>query len=258
MGKKASIMIVDDNANLCRTMFLILSRKGYDVTIATDGSEAIENAKKKGHFDVVFMDIKMPLLDGVETYKRIKRLIPEAAVVMMTAYAVEDMIQEALQEGAYGIIYKPVDVEKAITVIEEARKAKVSVCILVVDDDSGTRITLRSILERRSYDVRTAQTGEEAIAMAQEKCCDISFIDMKLPTMNGLETHLAIREICPESATIITTGYRQEMAELVQSALETNAYACLYKPLDMVEILGLVEMICEKKQKARQLGERKR
>jgi DNA-binding NtrC family response regulator len=246
MGKKASIMIVDDNANLCRTMFLILSRKGYDVTIATDGSEAIENAKKKGHFDVVFMDIKMPLLDGVETYKRIKRLIPEAAVVMMTAYAVEDMIQEALQEGAYGIIYKPVDVEKAITVIEEARKAKVSVCILVVDDDSGTRITLRSILERRSYDVRT------------EKCCDISFIDMKLPTMNGLETHLAIREICPESATIITTGYRQEMAELVQSALETNAYACLYKPLDMVEILGLVEMICEKKQKARQLGERKR
>jgi DNA-binding NtrC family response regulator len=240
-------MVVDDNASLCKTMSLILSRRGYDVTIASDGSEAIEKAKKKGHFDVVFMDIKMPLMDGVETYKRIKKVIPDAAVVMMTAYAVEDLIQEALQEGAYGIIYKPVDIEKAITTIEEARKAKTSACILVVDDDSGTRVTLRNILERRSYDVRTAKTGEEAIVMAQKKCCDISFIDMKLPTMNGLETHLAIREICPESVTIVTTGYRQEMAELVQSALENNAYACLYKPLDMAKILGLVEMICEKK-----------
>lgn len=258
MGKKASIMVVDDNVSLCRTMSLILSRKGYDVTIASDGSEAIEKAKKKGHFDVVFMDIKMPLMDGVETYKRIKKVIPEASVVMMTAYSVEDLIQEALQEGAYGIIYKPVDIESAITIIEEARKAKTSACILVVDDDSGTRTTLRNILERRSYDVRTAHTGEEAIVKAQEKCCDIFFIDMKLPTMNGLETHLAIREICPESATIITTGYRQEMAELVQSALENNAYACMYKPLDMVEILRLLEMICEKKQKARQLGGRKR
>ena len=258
MGESVSIMIVDDNVSLCRTMSLILSRKGYEVTVASDGSEAIEKAKKKGHFDVVFMDIKMPLMDGVETFKRIKRVIPEAAVVMMTAYAVEDLIQEALQEGAYGIIYKPVDIENAITIIEKARTAEMDACILVVDDDPGTRITLRNILERRSYDVRTAQTGEEAIVKAQEKCCDIFFIDMKLPTMNGLETHLAIREICPESATIITTGYRQEMAELVQSALENNAYACLYKPLDMVEMLGLLEMICEKKQKARQLGGRKR
>jgi two-component system response regulator HydG len=54
----------------------------------------------------------------VETYKRIKRIRPEV-VAMMTAYSVEDMVQEALQEGAYGIVYKPLDIEKVVAAIEE-------------------------------------------------------------------------------------------------------------------------------------------
>ena len=64
MGASGSIMIVDDNVNLCRTMSYILQAKGYDVTVASDGSEAIERAGEKKHFDMVFMDIKMPLMDG--------------------------------------------------------------------------------------------------------------------------------------------------------------------------------------------------
>jgi DNA-binding NtrC family response regulator len=51
----------------------------------------------------------MPLMDGVETYRRIKKIRPEAVVMVMTAYAVEDLVQEALEEGAYGILYKPLD-----------------------------------------------------------------------------------------------------------------------------------------------------
>lgn len=247
MGASVSIMIVDDNVNLCRTMSFILKGKGYDVTVANDGSEAIERARETKHFDIVFMDIKMPLMDGVETYKQIKKIIPGAAVVMMTAYAVEDLIQEALEEGAHGVIYKPVDIDKAIALIEETKETRKGALIMVVDDDPATCTTFRKILQKRGYKVGTAQTGEEAIAMAREESYDIYFIDIKLPTINGLETHLAIKRIRPEAITIVITAYGQEMRDLVDTALQESAYSCLHKPLDMPTVLRSIDEILERK-----------
>jgi len=121
--EKANILIVDDDDGLLKTLSFILKRKGYTVTTAKDGPEAIARVEEKP-FDMIFMDIKMPLMDGVETYKRLKKIRPEAMVMMMTAYAVENLVQEALQEGAYGIIYKPLDIEKVIALIERARETK--------------------------------------------------------------------------------------------------------------------------------------
>jgi two-component system response regulator HydG len=123
MKERANILIVDDDIGLCKTMTLILGRKGYAVTTAQDGMEAIERVQERP-FDITFMDIKMPLMSGVETYRRIKKIRPEAVVMMMTAYAVETLVQEALQEGAYGITYKPLDIERVIAIIEEARADK--------------------------------------------------------------------------------------------------------------------------------------
>jgi two-component system response regulator HydG len=249
MQEKASILIADDNISLCRTMSFVLEGKGYVVTTSQDGSEAIERVKERS-FDMIFMDIKMPLMDGVETYRSIKQIRPEAVVVMMTGYSVEDLVEEALREGAYGIIYKPLDIEKVVALIEEVREAKRGVLVLVVDDHPETCITLRNILIKKNYQVGMAHTGEEAITMAQERAYDIIFIDMKLPTINGLEAYLAIKEINPEAVVIMMTAYRQEMAELVEEALNNSAYGCLYKPFDIEEVLRLVGELWKRKQKA--------
>jgi two-component system response regulator HydG len=249
MEEKASVLLVDDNISLCKTTSFVLRRKGYAVDTAQDGPEAIEKVKERS-FDMIFMDIKMPLMDGVETYKRIKEIRPEAVVMMMTAYAVEDLVQEALEEGAYGIIYKPLDIEKVVAVIEEARETRRGALILVVDDDPGTCTILKNILIKKSYGVGIAHTGEEAIALVQERAYDVIFIDVKLPTINGLEAFLAIKELSPEAVVIMITAYRQEMADLVEEALLNSAYTCLYKPFDIAEMLRLVEEIWERKQKA--------
>ena len=248
MEEKSSILIVDDNVSLCKTMSLVLERKGYAVTTAGDGSEAIKRVKKSP-FDMVFLDIKMPLMDGVETYKRIKKVRSEVVVVMMTAYAVEDLVQAALQEGAYGIIYKPLDIEKVVALIEEAKKTKQGTFILVVDDDPGMCTTLKNILNKRSYEVSIAHTGEEAITLAQEKVHAIIFIDMKLPTINGLETYLAIKKVNPRAMAIMMTAYPLEMSDLVEQALNNHAYTCLYKPLDMEKLLRLVDEVRQRKLK---------
>jgi len=120
----------------------------------------------------------------------------------------------------------------------------------VVDDDPETCTTLRNILTERGYTVGTAGTGEEAIAMAQNRTYKLIFIDMKLPTINGLKTYLGIKELNPEAVAIIMTAYRQEMADLVEEALSKNVYACLYKPLNIEMLLSLMEEIMENRKKA--------
>jgi len=189
----------------------------------------------------------MSIMNGVETYKEIRKIRPEALVMMMTAYAVEDLVQEALQEGAYGIIYKPMDIDKVILIIEEAKKMRKGALIMVVDDDPGTCTTFRNILNRQGYKVYIANSGDEAIEIAKSETCDIIFIDMKLPTINGLETYLVIKKTKPETVAVMMTAYRQEMDELVNEAIKNNAYTCLYKPFDMGEILKMVRDIMKRK-----------
>lgn len=247
MENKGNILLVDDNISQCKTMAFILQRKGFKVTIAQDGPQAI-SLVEKSPYDIIFMDIKMPIMNGVEAYKRIKKIRPEAKVMMMTAYAVEDLVQEALQEGAYGIIYKPLDIDKVLGVIEKAKEDKQGALILVVDDDPATCTTLKNILIKKGFSVGTAHTGEEAIKETEKKKFDIIFIDMKLPTLNGLETYLAIKKISPGTVAVMMTAYRQEMSELVEQAIQNNAYTCLYKPLDMSTMLGLISEILARKQ----------
>jgi len=246
MTDKHRILIVDDNESLCKTMSLILGRRGYAVTTARDGPEAVVRVKENP-FDVIFLDIKMFPIDGVETYKRIKKVRPEAVVMMMTAYALEDLVQEALQEGAYGIIYKPLDIERVLAIVERVRETEEGTLVLVVDDDPSTCTIFRNILVRKGYEVSIAHTGEEAIALAQGHTYDAIFIDVRLPTINGLETYLAIKDVNPEAVAVMMTAYRQEVADLVKEALNNSAYTCLYKPLEMEEVLKLVEWIWERK-----------
>jgi len=246
MTEPARILIVDDDESMNKTMSLVLKRKGYDVAISYNGLDAIEKVRSQP-FDIIFMDIKMPVMDGVETFEKIREIRPDAVVMMMTAYAVEDLIQKALREGAYGIIYKPLDIEKTLAAIEEVKRKNEGMFIMVVDDDPGITSSLRVILENKGHRVGIASTGEQALKMAQEKLFDTIFIDMKLPTMNGLQTYLAIKKINPGVIAVMITGYRQEMSELIDSATKESAYSVLYKPFDMESLLKIVDEIRKKK-----------
>ncbi len=138
MKERSSILIVDDDTSLCQSMSLVLTRNGYSVATAKDGPEAIERVSER-HFDMIFMDVKMPLMNGVETYKRIQKIRPEAeVVVMMTAYSVEEFIREALQVGARGILHKPLNMEQVIGLIEEVKQIRSGAVVMMPDEGAKT------------------------------------------------------------------------------------------------------------------------
>ena len=245
MKNKANVLIVDDDIEMTETLSDILEDSGYDVESANDGFKAIEKVKA-WTFDVILMDIKMPGINGVETYKEIKSIRPEATVMMMTAYSVEDLVAEALKEGAYGVMYKPIDVAKVIEFIERIKKGAL---ILIVDDDLSTCETMMDMLEEEGHRTARASSGEEAIKKVQEKSFDIVLIDVKMPVMNGLEVYLALRKTRPDLKAVMMTGYRQEVQDLVEEAIKNNAYTCIYKPFDVEKVIKLVEGILARKTK---------
>ena len=244
MVDRNKILLVDDNEALCTTTKAILELENYDVSVAFDGFEALELAREKT-FDVVLMDIKMPVMDGVETFKRFKKIAPGTPVIMVTGYAVEALIQEALREGAFGALQKPLDFELFYATIETALSK--GGLVMVVDDERDLCSSMKEILEDRGYGVRVAYDGDSAIEKARTNNFDVIILDMNLPTKNGLETYLALREMRPEVAVILITGYLDKMGGLAKQAMERNAHVCLEKPLDMERFIPMVNEIVTRK-----------
>jgi DNA-binding NtrC family response regulator len=242
MRDKPRILIVDDDQGTARTTALILARKGYAVETAGGGPEAIDKVRE-APFDVILLDIKMPVMNGVETHRRIKAIRPEAMVVMMTAYALEELVDQALEDGAHGILDKPLDMDRVIQIVEAARASRSGALVLVVDDNPALCGALQEALSEEGHEVGTAQTGEEALALARERAHDVVFIDLKLPTINGLETYLAMREVNPQAIAIIMTAYGDELSELIEEAMEKDAYALLRKPFHVQDVLALMQEI---------------
>ena len=233
----AKILVVDDQRGMRLTLSGVIEDKGYDVTGVEDGYQAIDAASKTS-FDVIFMDIKMPGINGVQTFREIKKVSPNSVVVMMTGFAVEDLVKEALDEGAFSVVYKPFDMDHVISLVEAVLK---SVVILVVDDRSGDRVTLMQILSDKGFRVAGAADGAEAVEMVRGSHYDVIFMDIKMPGIDGVQTFQEIKQVDPAARVIFMTGFVLE--DSVKQAVEEYAYPVASKPLDIENILGLVAQI---------------
>jgi CheY-like chemotaxis protein len=86
-------------------------------------------------------------------------------------------------------------------------------------------------------------SGEEALEAASKKACPIAFVDVKLPLMDGLQTYLRLKDMNPELAAVMMTGYRDEVKDQLEKAQEASAIACLFKPFDPLKAVEMVSQI---------------
>jgi two-component system response regulator HydG len=240
MKPEFTILLTDDNKEFTQNLADILELKGYSVLTASDGFQALEIIKKTA-VDLILMDIKMPLMNGVETYKKIKKIRPDTPVIMLTAFALEELIQESLQEGAFACLRKPLDFDELFATIEQAI-SKGSM-ILVVDDDENLCQNLQDILNQKGYRVLVATDGISAIQKVRADAYDIMLLDMKLPPINGLEIYLKVRKFCRFIVVVIITGVFHEMESTITMARKNGAYALLEKPLNIDNLLLILERI---------------
>ncbi|MDO8971142.1 MAG: response regulator, partial [Saprospiraceae bacterium] len=113
---KETVLIVDDNEEIRKTLALFLKKKGYNVQSASSGEDALMKTKQEKP-DVVFLDFRMPGMDGVMTLRHIKRFDESIKVVMLTSVQDEYIIAEASREGASDYLVKPCDLYKLETLL---------------------------------------------------------------------------------------------------------------------------------------------
>jgi DNA-binding NtrC family response regulator len=104
---KKRILIVDDEPHMVETLADILEDQGCAVSLASNGRRALRHVEEQP-VDLVLMDVVMPEMNGLETFRAMKRLSPDTAVVMMTGHKVDHLVQEAVNEGSM-VLQKPID-----------------------------------------------------------------------------------------------------------------------------------------------------
>jgi PAS domain S-box-containing protein len=265
MNKHVKILLTDDNTEFSLNLKDILEDKGYEVFISKDGFSALDFVRHTS-VDLVLMDIKMPVMNGVETYKKMKFLIPDVPVIMLTGFAVEELIHESLQLGVYSCLCKPLDFDELFTNIRNAvrsgkKQVKKSVStreqgnpgeryqILIIDDNVEFAENLRDILTDHQYGVSSAADGTSAMELLRKQEFDLVLIDINLPDIFGLDLVEKMSALAPRQEYIIITGHGT-LETAVEAVKQKKIVSFEMKPIDNHHLLSLINQIKERKNAA--------
>jgi len=120
----AKVLLTDDEKPFVETMMKRLNKRDIDVVPAFDGKEALERLEEDASIEVVILDIKMPVMDGMTTLKEIKSRHPLVEVIMLTGHATVESGIEGMKMGAFDYLMKPCDMDQLLVKVEDAAKHK--------------------------------------------------------------------------------------------------------------------------------------
>ncbi len=233
--KKTHILIVEDDQDFAESMADTLELHGHEVQLAVSGEEAVSVFKEKD-FDIAFMDVKLPGKNGVESFLEIKKFKPEAKVVMMTAYSVNQLLDEAVENGAWSVLHKPFNMEHVLEMLNRIKQYG----ILIADDDPDFVKSIIDILKKKNYNVYVARDGKEAIERVKSDDIEVLLLDLHMPILSGLEVYVDLKKSGHTVPTIIVTAYAKEEADTLDRLRTLSVTGILTKPFDPKVLLQAV------------------
>ncbi len=239
MGETLRILVVDDDVDAADSLAELFDMEGHEVETAYSGECAIQ-AYRDGHFDVAFMDIMMPGKNGVESFFEIRKLRPDARVYMMTGFSVEQLVQQAIDHGAMGVLSKPLDSNKIVSVLEDVKPAGV---VLVAEDDPNFGPQLAELIEAGGYVCKLANNGQQALDYMHANQVDILILDLKLPVIDGIEVYTQLQREDKAVPTIIITGHAGEHSDTLQAIRDVTVTGILNKPFDPGVLLDQLKQL---------------
>lgn len=232
---KKHVLVIDDDRDHAESIVDILTMRGYQVEAAFSGEAGIKIFRDHD-FDIVFMDVKLPGMNGVEAFFEFKKIRPNAKVMMMTGYSLEQLISQAIENGALGVLRKPFAIAELLQVLNEVKPRGM---VLVADDDPDFAESLKPILTLHGYQVVIASTGQEALEKAAVAGVNCLVLDLAMPLMTGMEVHRKLRESGKSIPTIFVTGFPNEKTAAL-AGLRQIENGILLKPFDPRDLISAI------------------
>ena len=228
-----NILVVDDDRDAAEGLAEVFQMEGHAVTLAHTGEDAIKHFAASD-FDIAFMDVMMPGLNGVESFVEIRKIKPDAKVFMMTGYSLQQLLDEAVENGALGILNKPVAMDEVLAILDRIEPGGI---ILIADDDPEFGEGIKEMLAAHDYDVALVTNGQDALDRVSSGGVDILILDLQLPVLDGLAVYKTLKARNILVPTIIVTGYAAEEEPALDALREMAVSGILTKPFDPAMLL---------------------
>jgi two-component system, NtrC family, response regulator HydG len=230
---KMRVLVVDDDRDHAESVADILATRGIEADLAFSAEVGIELFKKT-NFDFVFMDFRLPGMNGVEAFRECRKIRPDAKIMMMTGYTVEELVAQALKSGMLGILRKPFAAHELLNTLDEVKPRGM---ILVADDDPDFAESMMEILTNHGYTVALARNGEEALQKTNSNHVNCLILDLRMPMLSGLDVYLKLKQRGALPPTIFVTGFPVENEMFNRPFTE----GIVMKPVDPTRLLSMVD-----------------
>ena len=258
-----SVLIVDDDPVACEHAELVLKNAGIAAESVMTGAEAVEKVKvqhaRREPYNLILIDWKMPEMDGVETSRQIRSIVGgESAIIILTAYNWDDVIEEAISAGVDSFLAKPLfagavmdefgrAVKRRGASDDDAPRADLEgKHILLAEDMAVNAEIMKEVMKMRGITVDHAENGRIAVdkfASSEEGYYDAVLMDIRMPKMDGLEATTKIRALgrgdAAEVPIIALTA--NAFDEDVQQSLQAGLNAHLSKPVEPDDLFTTLE-----------------
>ncbi len=183
--QKGKILVIDDDINFLDLIDRRLSKEGYLVFTANNGQSGLNKANKLIP-DIIILDIVMPDMDGWTVYKKLKKtpLLSQIPVIIVTIGDYEKMAKDF---GVVDFLAKPIKWNTLNVILSKYKIISKSKHILVIDDDSATRIILRKMLVKDGWRVDEAENGKVALDRIKKEKPELILLDLLMPVMDGFK-----------------------------------------------------------------------
>ena len=233
-----TILVVEDQQDVREFAAEALRQYGYHVVEAASAREAVELCLSGAAFDLVLTGVAVPGTGDLALVEQLTKLQPGLKSLLMTGLSA-DAIAQRERPASSVQISKPFSPEALAGKVRQALGPPPAAArILVVDDEPGVRLFLRTVLENAHYEVLEASNGKEALTQTADHRVQLVITDLVMPELEGIETIQALRRSLPEVPIIAMSGAFE--GQFLRVAKAMGAKAILTKPLDPELLLAQV------------------
>lgn len=229
------ILVVDDELSLRLTLLANLEVEGFDVVGAADAAEALAVLRAGQPFDVVLSDIRMPGMTGTELFRQIKLLRPDLPVILMTGFALEKEVQDAITNGAFAVLSKPFDVDRAKPLLLNASRCPA--VLVLVEGMLGSAATMAQGMTVLGVRAQGVNDVRSALTVLKKGEVDVCVVDLGAP---GASVAATLEEIRTAHPGLVIVGIAAAGATDLLGRTKSRANAFVQRPLKIRDLIGVI------------------